>query len=156
MQSHFPQWLDSFGKWVSVFFLFLFGAINLATLFRKPSHSSLPSGLKAFIFKKIAHKKANPLLIMGIGALFALSFDTFSQVALFSLSASLLAGWFFSGILGLFFTLGMMLTDGLNGLFVATIIQRADRKSLVISRGLGLVISIFSFVIGFIGLFSFF
>lgn len=156
VQSRFPHWLDSFGKWISVFFLFVFGTLNLISLFRNPSQSALPSGLKLFIFKKIAQKKMNPLLIMGIGALFALSFDTFSQVALFSLSASLLAGWFFSGILGIFFTLGMMFTDGLNGMFVATIIQRADRKSLILSKTLGWIISIFSFLIGFIGLLSFF
>ncbi len=156
VQSHVPEWLDSFGKWVAVFFLFLFGAVNLITLFRNPSKSSLPTGLKTYLFKKIAGKKFNPLMIMGVGALFALSFDTFSQVALFSLSASLLAGWFFSGVLGLCFTLGMMITDGLNGVFVATIIQRADRKSLILSRSLGFIISIFSFVIGFIGLMTLF
>ena len=156
VQSHVPEWLDSFGKWISVFFLFFFGALNLISLFQSPSKSTLPVGIKSFIAKKLANKNLNPAIVMSVGALFALSFDTFSQVALFSLSASLLAGWFFSGVLGLFFTLGMMTADGLNGFLVATIIQRADRRSLILSRGLGLTISIFSFLIGFIGFMSLF
>ena len=89
---------------------------------------------------------------MFIGALFAFSFDTFSQVALFSLSASVLAGWLFSGVLGLIFMVGMMLSDGLNGFFVSTLIQRADRLSLFLSRSLGLAISLFSIVLGVITL----
>src|SRR3990167_3460857 len=47
---------------------------------------------------------------------------------------------------------GMMATDGLNGLLVATLIQRADNTAFVISRLLGFVIAIFSLSIGIIGL----
>lgn len=156
IEAHVPQWLDGFGKWISIFFLIVFGLLNLWNVFRNSSPSSMPVGLKSFIAKKIAAKKYNAPLIMMIGMLFAFSFDTFSQIALFSISASLLSGWLFSGILGLFFMLGMMLTDGFNGLFVSTIIQRADRASLVLSRGLGLTISFFSLVIGTLSLIEIF
>lgn len=44
--------------------------------------------------------------------------------------------------------LGMMLSDEINGLFVSTLIQRADRLALVVLRGLGLTISLFSLGIG--------
>lgn len=155
MHSFIPEWLDASGKWISLFFLFLFGALNLITLFQNPNHSHLPLSFRSFIAKKLM-RTSGPLIIMSIGALFALSFDTFSQVALFSISASLVSGWLFSGILGLVFTLGMMAADGLNGFFVATLIERADRKSMILSRGLGLLISLFSFLIGFFGLLSLF
>ena len=93
---------------------------------------------------------------MMIGALFALSFDTFSQIALFSITASLMSGWLFSAILGSFFTLGMMVSDGFNGLFVSALIQRADGTSLVLSRSLGVAISFFSLLTGAIGLIKIF
>jgi len=154
IQSHTPEWLDSFGQWISIVFLFVFGALNLWNLFQSPSTSHLHVGIKTFLSKKITSKKASPAVIMLIGALFACSFDTFSQIALFSISASLLAGWLFSGILGLCFMLGMMISDGLNGLFVSTLIQRADRVSFILSRSLGLAISLFSLSLGAISLFN--
>jgi len=144
MQSHIPDWLDGFGQWVSIVFLLIFGGFNLYTVFQKPSDPTIPAGIKSFLAKKLSAKRCNPLVILSIGALFAFSFDTFSQIALFSISASLLSGWVFSGILGIFFMVGMMLADGINGLIVSVLVQRADRLSLVASRGVGLSISLFS------------
>lgn len=154
IQFHVPEWLDPFGSWISILFLLLFGALNLVNIFNDSSKSTIPVGIKSFLLKKIANKKFNSRMIISIGALFAFSFDTFSQVALFSLSASLLSGWLFSGILGVFFTLGMMISDGLNGLLVATLIRRADGTSIMVSRSLGLTISLFSLIIGFVGLYN--
>jgi len=156
VQSHVPEWFESLGSWISIAFLFLFGALNLLNVFSSSSTPMVPTGIKSFLFKKMAAKKYNPLMIISIGALFAFSFDTISQVALFSLSASLLAGWLFSGVLGISFTLGMMISDGLNGLVVAYLIQRADRVSLLLSRSVGFAISMFSLIIGSIGLYNLF
>jgi nickel/cobalt transporter (NiCoT) family protein len=153
MQSHIPEWLDGLGQGISIVFLLFFGAINLYNVFQHTSHQALPGGIKSFLAKKLSAKKCNPVLIMSIGALFALSFDTFSQIALFSISASLLSGWLFSGILGFFFMLGMMVSDGINGLLVSALIRRADGASVVVSRSLGLTISMFSLGIGLMGLF---
>src|SRR3990167_8546639 len=154
MQSHIPQWLDGFGKVVSIMFLFIFGVLNLYNIFKNPSKQTLPAGMQSYLAKKLSTKKCSLLQIMSIGALFALSFDTFSQIALFSISASLLSGFLFSGVLGFFFMVGMMITDGLNGLLVSALIRRADKASLIISRGLGLTISLFSLGIGLMGLFE--
>ena len=155
MQTHIPEWLDGFGNWISIFFLVIFGALNLWSLFQK-APSAMPLGIKSYLAKKLMDKKFNPAMIAMIGGLFAFSFDTFSQVALFSISASLLSGWAFSGILGLFFTIGMMISDSLNGLLVAHIIQRADKASLILSRGLGLCISVFSLGLGVVSFFKVF
>ena len=156
IQTHVPQWLEGFGNWISIFFLVVFGALNLWNVFQQGSASGLPGGIRTFLVKKISGKRATAPLVMMIGALFAFSFDTISQVALFSISASLMSGWVCSGIIGVFFMLGMMISDGLNGLFVSTLVQRADRTSLIVSRTLGLAISMFSLVIGFSGLLKLF
>lgn len=146
METQIPQWLDGFGSWISLFFLLLFGLLNLWSVMQTSSEIASPVGIKGVLAQKLMGKNYNPFLIVLIGALFACSFDTFSQIALFSISASLMAGWVFSGILGLFFTLGMMMTDGINGLFVSMLLQRADGTSVVVSRGLGVAISLFSLI----------
>lgn len=149
IQSHIPEWLETFGNAVSIFFLFIFGILNLWNIFRP---SKLPLGIQSFFSKKLLPKKMNPFSIMLIGALFAFSFDTISQIALFSISASLMAGWIFSVLIGIVFMMGMMISDGLNGWFVAVLVQRADRASLILSRSVGLSITIFSLGIALIGL----
>ena len=154
LKSHIPEWLDGFGQWISIIFLFVFGMLNLYNIFQNPFNQNMPVGIKSFLVKKLNAKKFNPLMIMSIGALFAFSFDTFSQIALFSISASLLSGWLFSGVLGLFFMLGMMVSDGINGLIVSALIQRADKISILVSRGLGLTICLFSLVIGSMSLYE--
>lgn len=154
MQSHIPEWLDGFGKWISVVLLCIFGTLNLYSVFQNQAHPMLHGGIKSILIKKLSIKTYNPLLIMAIGALFACSFDTFSQVALFSISGTLLSGWLFSGLLGVFFMLGMMISDGINGLLVSVLIQRTDGISIAISRSLGLIISMFSLGVGLTGLFE--
>ena len=150
IQTRTPRWLETCGHWISIFFLLLFGLLTLWNSLKKST--VLPIGLKGFFFLKLLGEKYNPFLIILIGALFALSFDTFTQVALFSISASVLAGYFFTIVLGIVFMLGMMISDGLNGLFVSKIIQSADKKSMIISRGFGLLIAGFSLILGVIGL----
>jgi len=91
---------------------------------------------------------------MLVGVLFALSFDTVSQVVLFSLSASALAGLVFTGLMGVFFMLGMMTSDGLNGMLVSLLIQRADGFSAYFSRLIGFFVALFSLIIGLMKCFS--
>ena len=54
-----------------------------------------------------------------LGAAFAVSFDTVSHAAAFSLSGATMAGVLFAALLGMVFTLGMVLTDTVNGLWAA-------------------------------------
>jgi high-affinity nickel-transport protein len=152
MHSHIPVWFEGLGKWVSIAFLFIFGLLNLYDVLRNSSNQGLPGGLKAFLAKKITGEKYSPLMVVGIGAMLAFSFDTLSQIALFSISASLLSGWLFSGILGILFMLGMMISAGINGVLISAIIARADGVSAIVSRGLGLTISAFSLTVGVMSL----
>jgi len=60
---------------------------------------------------------------------------------LFSLTGASMAGWLFATALGLVFTFGMVLTDALNGWWVAAMIQRADRRALQASRAMSIAIA---------------
>jgi high-affinity nickel-transport protein len=79
-------------------------------------------------------------VIAAIGAAFALSFDTVSHAVLFSASGAASAGWLVALGLGLVFTLGMVLTDALNGWWVARMVLKADRKAAAASRWMSVVI----------------
>lgn len=144
IQNHFPSWLDTLGILISNFFLLLFGLLSLVGVFHNQSKPGHIHGLKSFLTEKISPKNFTPFFIIGIGGLFALSFDTFTQVSLFSISAATMSGWLFSGILGIVFTLGMMITDGFNGLVIASLIKKANIKSAIFSKLLGIAIAIFS------------
>jgi len=94
---------------------------------------------------------SHPALIALVGALFALSFDTLSQAAFFALSATQFGGWQHALVLALLFTFGMLLTDGINGLWIARLIARADQVALVASRVMGLVVSGVSLLVAAFG-----
>ncbi len=145
-----PPWLESVGQWVSIVFLLAFGFLTLWNVWS--GSAGLPVGFTGLMFKKFSRDTYNPFVIMLIGALFALSFDTFTQVALLSISVSVMAEYFFVVMLGIIFMLGMMTSDGLNGFFVSKLIQQADRKSVIVSRTTGLVIAGFSLILGVSGL----
>ena len=147
-----PAWLDALGAWISIAFLYALGLLNLYSVFAAlPGEVVAPAGLKSRLLGRLA-QVSHPALIAAVGALFALSFDTVSQVALFSLTASRLSGWEFSIVLGTAFTLGMMTTDGMNGLWVARLLARADRRALIASRAMGLAIAGLSLLVGSYGL----
>ena len=126
---------------ISIVFLYALGLLNLHGVFTtRPDQLVAPAGMKSRLlgrFMQVSH----PALIAAVGALFALSFDTVSQVALFSLTARSLSGWGYALVLGVTFMLGMMTTDGMNGLWVARMLARADRRALIVSRAMGLAIA---------------
>jgi high-affinity nickel-transport protein len=146
-----PVWTKEAGIGISILFLFALGITNLIAVFKaQPDQVVHAVGLKGRWLGKLT-ETSHPVLIASIGALFALSFDTISQAALFSLAASNLAGWIFSIALGLVFMLGMMVTDGVNGWWVANLLNRADQAALIASRVMGLVVAGLSITIGVLG-----
>ena len=150
IQIQSPNWLETFGSWISIVFLLSFGLLTLWNIL--PNTSLIPTSFRTLLFRKLLGATYNPLLIMLIGALFAFSFDTFTQVTLFALSASVMAGFLFPIILGVIFMLGMMSSDGLNGYFVSAMIRLADKKSLIVSRVIAVIIACFSLSLGVFGL----
>ncbi|MBA2690239.1 MAG: nickel transporter [Burkholderiales bacterium] len=151
-----PSWLEHFGAWVSILFLLALGLTNLWTVFRSPHDEVVRAvGVKGRFLKRFS-ETSHPVVIASVGAAFALSFDTISQAALFSLTASHLVGWMFSIALGVIFMLGMMVTDGINGLWVARLLKRTDARARIASRVMGLAIAFISLAIAGLGMAKYF
>lgn len=146
-----PEWLETFGAWVSIGFLFALGLLNIQAVLRTaPDEVVRPVGLKGRFLGRLA-QAASPGLVAVVGALFALSFDTISQAALFALTATQFGGWQDALMLGLLFMLGMLVTDGVNGLWISRLIVRADQIARIASRVMSLVVAGISLLVGGFG-----
>ncbi len=142
-----PGWVDAFGVGFSVVVLCLLGALNLhAILTAAPQETVRPLGLRSAWLLRLLSAR-HPLAVVLLGALFALSFDTLTLTATFAVAASALGGWVAAAGLGVLFMAGMALTDGLNSLWVARLLARADRRARVVSRFVGLVIVKLTFLV---------
>lgn len=151
-----PAWVDDLGAWVSIVFLLMLGWINLAAVVNThPSQVVQPVGLKGRWLGRLSHS-SRPGLVVLVGALFALSFDTLTQTAVFSLAATSVGGWGYSTLLGMVFMAGMMVTDGVNGLWISRLVRRADQRALIASRVMGLVVAGLSLLVGAFGIAKYF
>jgi high-affinity nickel-transport protein len=129
-----PGWLQEAGVWISVSVLLVLGIANAMMLLRTSGDRAVALiGLRSRWVQRFG-EASHPVVIASVGAAFALSFDTISHAALFSLTGASMAGWIFALALGLVFTLGMVMTDALNGWWVAKMIRSADRRTARASR----------------------
>ena len=145
--SQVPGWLEDFGTAISVIFLLLLGIANLHAVFTSSADEIVaPVGFKGRLLGRL-NQAAKPWLVAAVGALFAISFDTVSQAALFALTASRFGGIDHAFVLGLLFLLGMMLTDGVNGLWISRLLRRADQVALIASRVMGLAVGSISLLV---------
>lgn len=146
-----PECFDTLGALISIVFLAALGGLNLAAVLRAaPNEIVRPIGLKGRVLGRLRHV-SHPLLIALVGALFALSFDTMSQATFFALTATQFGGWQQALMLALLFMLGMLLTDGINGLWIARLIARADQTAVIASRVIGLVVASLSLLVSAFG-----
>jgi high-affinity nickel-transport protein len=146
-----PEWLQSSGVWISILFLTALGVANVHAAITAPADEVVaPVGLKGQWLGRLA-QAGSPGLVALVGALFALSFDTVSQAALFSLTAQQFGGLGHALMLGALFTLGMLVTDGLNGLWISRLIARADQIALIASRVMSLAVAGVSLLVAAFG-----
>lgn len=151
-----PAWLEDVGAWTSILFLLMLGGLNLVAVFAaKPDELVRPVGLKGRWLGRFS-RTSHPLLIVSIGALFALSFDTMTQAVVFSIAAAGVGGWGFSALLGVTFMSGMMATDGLNGWWMSRMLAGGGQRARIASRMMGLVIATLSLAVGALGLARYF
>lgn len=136
-----PPWIESAGAWISIAILTTLALMNLALVLRTPpGEMSRLAGWR---------RPGLPVLAgggvrwagLGVGALFAISFDTLSQAALFGVAALRLGGWQPAALLAGLFVLGMVVTDGINGFWIARLLRRSGRMALVASRVMGLAVA---------------
>lgn len=137
---HPPEWLDALGSATSFAILLMLGVMNLHAVFTsKPSDVVAFVGFKSQLFgARLAVNK--PFSMALIGALFALSFDTVSQAVFFALTATYFGGWQNALMLGVIFMLGMLVTDGVNGLWISRLIHKADATARSVSRIMTIVV----------------
>lgn len=151
-QAAMPEWLDSVGTGVSTFFLLSLGALNLYAVFSTPAHEMVsPLGFKGRLLGRLNHA-GHPALVALIGALFAISFDTLSQAALFSAASTHFGGAVYALALAMCFMLGMMATDAANGLWISHLLRHADATARAASRIMGLTVATLSLAVASLGL----
>lgn len=150
-QWEVPEWFGMLGALISIAFLVALGSLNLAAVLRAEPHEIVqPVGVKGRLLGGL-RQVSHPVLVALVGALFALSFDTLSQAAFFALTATQFGGWEHAMLLATLFMAGMLLTDGINGLWIARLIARADQVALIASRVMGLVVSGISLLVAAFG-----
>ena len=143
-----PEWLEGLGAAVSVFTLLVLGGLNLYAGLNPQPTTSRPVGLKSWMRFESGH----PAMVLGIGALFALSFDTMSQAAFFSIAANHVSIALYAFTLGVVFTGGMIVSDGINGMITARFIKESGKRALIASRVMSLVIGSVSLFVAVMGM----
>ena len=151
-RHNIPQWVDLTGQAISIGFLFAIGLMNLVAL-RRARHGEAvaPRGPRAGLFLRLT-QVSHPALISLIGAAFAISMDTMSQAAVFSLAASGEFAWGVALMLGIIFTAGMLVVDAANGFWVYRLIRSSDAWAVRWSRGLTFAIALLSLGLAVFGL----
>ncbi|CAN5745534.1 hypothetical protein BH11PSE8_BH11PSE8_20910 [soil metagenome] len=133
-----PGWFDAVGAWVSIGVLTGLAAVNIRAAFVAPRHAASHAvGWRTGLFEKFLARLlgvGSAWRVMGVGGLFALSFDTLTQASLFAAASTRFGGWESAVLLAGLFVLGMLVTDGLNGLWIAGLIRRSDHTAVLASR----------------------
>lgn len=136
-----PGWLEPFGAWASIAMLSLLGLLNLAAWRRTaPGATVALAGWRSRLFSG-ALRAGSRRTVMGVGALFAVSFDTMGQAALMAATGAASQGLAAVALLAGAFVLGMFLVDGLNGWWVARLIQRPGAGAARASRVMCIAVS---------------
>ena len=148
---HIPAWVEQVGQVVSIGFLLLMGALNLRALLAAPGAAVAPRGVRNGAFLRLT-RVSHPLAISMIGAAFAISMDTLSQAAVFSMAATGRFAWGAALLLGAVFTIGMLAVDTANGWWVARVIDAIGGTQQVWTRRLTWVIALLSFGLAATGL----
>jgi high-affinity nickel-transport protein len=143
-----PAWLEVTGATVSIVFLFGLAFVNLrAVLVAGPDAVVAPTGFKAKLLGRFLTVR-RAWAVTAVGALFALSFDTISQAALFALAATRFGGVGDALLVGGLFVIGMLVVDGINGVWISQMIRRADRTAVIASRLMALTVGGISIAVG--------
>jgi len=128
------------GAWISIAFLYALGLLNLYSVFaapadqwsRPPAEKPASGPVRAGQPSGADRRRRRPVcLVLRHG-------EPGGAVLAHGLEH---VGLGFAIVLGAAFMLGMMTTDGVNGLWVAKLLARADRRALVASRAMGLAIA---------------
>ncbi|UOF89817.1 sodium:proton antiporter [Fodinisporobacter ferrooxydans] len=142
----FPSYFDSIATWVSILSLFAIGTLNMYPLIRaKATHETFQlRGMKGKFLPRIVRETSNPLLIILIGALFALASDTVSQTSIWIIPAAH-AGTWTCALLSLVFILASMMISTIDSWITYRVITGSHKLGQTISIVIGWVIVILAY-----------
>jgi high-affinity nickel-transport protein len=120
----FPDALRTILDWLPVALLVLVGTLNLRALLAQGEYR--PVGWKKHFVPRRLRDSSHPMAVFSIGVVFALVFDTATQAAAWGYVATAQAGTHMALIAGLVFTVGMMITDTLDGRLMCRLLRRAS------------------------------
>lgn len=148
-----PGWFDVVGGAISIGLLTLLGLANLHAVITAPAGVSLV-GMRGRLVGHLlgrAGRRSSPAVVLAVGLLFALSFDTIGQSVLFAVLGTRFGGGAHALTLGLAFVLGMCISDGANGWWISRLIERTDRLALIASRVMTTAVACVSLCVAAIG-----
>jgi high-affinity nickel-transport protein len=119
-----PQSGRAILDWLPTALMIMVGSMNLRDLLSRRDYQ--PRGWKARLLPGRVRDSSHPLAIVLVGVMFALVFDTATQAAAWGYSAASGGGAHMALLAGLAFTAGMVVTDTLDGQFVARLLRRAS------------------------------
>lgn len=116
-----PDTVVTIFGWIPTLLLLLVGTMNLRLLMRRdPSY--VPTGWKLRLIPKRLRNHSSPWAVVVIGVLFATVFDTATQASAWGYVASNKGGGLVAAFLaGIVFTVGMVITDTLDGRLICRI-----------------------------------
>ena len=136
-----PTWLEWTGKFISAATLLYLGALNLRR--RQVALTGLRSNLLGVVLRS-----SRAWQIVLVGALFAMSFDALALAVLFAANATAFGGCAMATALGLAFTIGMVIVDTSNGVWMAHLARRSDQVSETAARAMSLIVALISVLVG--------
>ena len=121
--------VEVFG-WIPTALLLLVGTLNLRLLTQGTGAAFAPTGWKLRLIPRRLRDSTNPWAVVVIGVLFATVFDTATQAAAWGYVASNEAGgWLAALAAGVAFTLGMVITDTVDGRLVCHVNSAAGSEA---------------------------
>ncbi len=124
-----PESVVAVFGWIPTALLLLVGSLNLRLLMRKdPSY--VPTGWKLRLIPQRLRNHSSPWAVVVIGVLFATVFDTATQASAWGYVASNKGGGLIAAFLaGIVFTIGMVITDTLDGRLICRISRGTDGQA---------------------------
>jgi len=143
-----PDYLWLILEWLPGLILIAVGLLNLRVLLGQKQYK--PHGLKLYFIPKKIRNSSNPLAIVLMGILFAMVFDTNTQAAAWAYTAGSSLTAPSALLLGLTFSLGMVLTDTLDSRILFMLMSESSNTQLVLNyrRKIGWVIVYLSLIVG--------
>jgi high-affinity nickel-transport protein len=149
---HLPPAMAALLEWLPIALLILVGTLNLRSLQQPMPYGVI--GWKTRFVPQRLRNSSHPLAIFLIGIVFALVFDTATQAAAWGYAATVQSGIAMALLVGLVFTVGMVITDTLDGRLMVRMLRHLSGRSeaQAYRRKIGWIIVFLSYGIALYGI----